>query len=144
MEQVKVQLQKIGNQASSTSIKRASGDIAPIRIEDTMATSQQSSPLLSRSGTSLKHGPIAVGPPAFANRGPYLVNLPDGKGARVAQRYPALFPHEPEDARITGTTRSLYRRLLALNLPGRVSSPSAVSASATEVAKSLSTGFKIA
>jgi hypothetical protein len=25
-------------------------------------------------------------------------------------------PIEPEDARITGTTRSLYRRLLALNL----------------------------
>jgi hypothetical protein len=29
----------------------------------------------------------------------------------------ALFPHESEDARITGATRSLYRRLLALNLP---------------------------
>jgi hypothetical protein len=28
-----------------------------------------------------------------------------------------LFPHEAEDARLTGATRSLYRRLLALNLP---------------------------
>jgi len=28
-----------------------------------------------------------------------------------------LFPHESEDARLTGSTRSLYRRLLALNLP---------------------------
>lgn len=27
-------------------------------------------------------------------------------------------PHEPEDARITGVTRSLHRRLLALNLRG--------------------------
>ncbi len=26
------------------------------------------------------------------------------------------FPHEPEDAHLTGATRSLYRRLLALNL----------------------------
>ena len=29
----------------------------------------------------------------------------------------SLFPHESEDARLTGETRSLYRRLLALNLP---------------------------
>jgi hypothetical protein len=28
-----------------------------------------------------------------------------------------LFPHESEDARLTGDTRSLFRRLLALNLP---------------------------
>lgn len=28
-----------------------------------------------------------------------------------------LFPHESEDARLTGSTRSLFRRLLALNLP---------------------------
>jgi len=27
-------------------------------------------------------------------------------------------PEEPEDARMTGVTRSLNRRLLALNLPG--------------------------
>ncbi len=30
----------------------------------------------------------------------------------------ARMPHEPEDARITGVTRSLTRRLLALNLSG--------------------------
>jgi hypothetical protein len=35
-----------------------------------------------------------------------------------------LFPHESEDARLTGETRSLYRRLLALNLP--IASESAV------------------
>lgn len=117
-----------------------------------MSTPQQSSSLL-RSGTSVAPGPVAIVPPApaFANRGsfvldprPYLVTGKDRKVARAAQRYPALFPHEPEDARITGTTRSLYRRLLALHLPGRSMSPSATSASAGEVAKSLSAGFRIA
>jgi hypothetical protein len=43
-----------------------------------------------------------------------------GVGVRTAAR-PAtplsLFPHESEDARLTGETRSLFRRLLALNLP---------------------------
>ncbi|HEY0161289.1 MAG TPA: hypothetical protein VGB69_01305 [Edaphobacter sp.] len=33
------------------------------------------------------------------------------------QRTLSLFPHESEDARLTGETRSLFRRLLALNLP---------------------------
>jgi hypothetical protein len=30
----------------------------------------------------------------------------------------ARMPHEPEDARLTGVTRSLARRLLALNITG--------------------------
>ena len=30
----------------------------------------------------------------------------------------ARLPQEPEDARLTGVTRSLNRRLLALNVPG--------------------------
>jgi len=40
-------------------------------------------------------------------------------GARAAAK--SLFvrlPHEPEDARMTGVTRSLNRRLLALNVNG--------------------------
>lgn len=37
-----------------------------------------------------------------------------------------LFPHEPEDARLTGATRSLFRRLLALNLPAGSQSISTV------------------
>lgn len=36
----------------------------------------------------------------------------------VEKRAITLFPHESEDARLTGSTRSLFRRLLALNLPG--------------------------
>ena len=107
----------------------------------------QTSPLLLQAGS-----PAEIVPAALANRGsftfdprPYLVTIQDRKTARAAQRYPALFPHEPEDARLTGTTRSLYRRLLALNLPGRMISPiAAASATANEVVKPLFGGFKIA
>jgi hypothetical protein len=49
---------------------------------------------------------------------PYLVLGQHRKSVISAQQYLTLFPHEAEDARLTGTTRSLYRRLLALNLPG--------------------------
>lgn len=49
---------------------------------------------------------------------PYLITGQKRKSATPAQQCLSLFPHEPEDARLTGSTRSLYRRLLALNLPG--------------------------
>lgn len=49
---------------------------------------------------------------------PYLVTTQKRKVTNAAQEFLALFPHESEDARLTGSTRSLYRRLLALNLPG--------------------------
>lgn len=48
---------------------------------------------------------------------PYLINGQKRKSAVSAQQCLSLFPHESEDARLTGCTRSLYRRLLALNLP---------------------------
>ncbi len=35
----------------------------------------------------------------------------------------AMLPSEPEDARLTGGTRSLTRRLLGLNLTGRIARP---------------------
>jgi len=75
---------------------------------------------------------VRFGPPASQeNRGvsatdrrPYLVTVPTRRSASVTRQtvtttrqFFALFPHESEDARITGATRSLYRRLLALNLP---------------------------
>jgi hypothetical protein len=79
-----------------------------------MATLQQNLPASFRSGS----------PAAHENRGafapdprPYLVTVPHRKPVKSTQQYLALFPHESEDARITGATRSLYRRLLALNLP---------------------------
>jgi hypothetical protein len=50
---------------------------------------------------------------------PYLINGLKRKSAisASAKECLSLFPHESEDARLTGCTRSLYRRLLALNLP---------------------------
>jgi hypothetical protein len=63
------------------------------------------------------------------DRRPYLVTVPPRRSALTARQtvattrqFFALFPHESEDARITGATRSLYRRLLALNLPRPVAS----------------------
>lgn len=49
---------------------------------------------------------------------PYLITSNKRSSAISAQQCVSLFPHESEDARLTGSTRSLYRRLLALNLPG--------------------------
>ena len=42
----------------------------------------------------------------------------EARAISVAKSRFAPLPQEPEDARITGVTRSLTRRLLALNLPG--------------------------
>ena len=86
-----------------------------------MAIFQQNLP------ASVRFGPPAApenrGIPA-TDRRPYLVTVPPRKPVTSAKRtvastshYLALFPHESEDARLTGATRSLYRRLLALNLP---------------------------
>jgi hypothetical protein len=86
-----------------------------------MAIFQQNLP------ASLRFGPPAApenrGIPA-TDRRPYLVTVPPRKPVTsvrrtvsTASQYLALFPHESEDARLTGATRSLYRRLLALNLP---------------------------
>ena len=75
---------------------------------------------------------VRLGPPGpqenrglpMTDRRPYLVTVPPRRSAAPARQtvattrqFFALFPHESEDARITGATRSLYRRLLALNLP---------------------------
>ena len=64
-----------------------------------------------RSGSSV--------PPAVGTRSPeprlYLLKV--RQIASLSKRPLQLFPHESEDARLTGETRSLYRRLLALNLP---------------------------
>lgn len=86
-----------------------------------MAIFQQNLP------ASLRFGPPGPqenrGIPA-TDRRPYLVTVPPRRPVTSTRRtvastsqYLALFPHESEDARLTGATRSLYRRLLALNLP---------------------------
>ena len=49
---------------------------------------------------------------------PSLVAGPEARAAALLKSRFARLPHEPEDARLTGVTRSLNRRLLALNLSG--------------------------
>ncbi len=47
-----------------------------------------------------------------------LIAGPEARALSLAKSRFARLPHEPEDARITGVTRSLNRRLMALNIPG--------------------------
>ena len=47
-----------------------------------------------------------------------LVAGPEARALSLAKSRFARLPQEPEDARITGVTRSLTRRLLALNISG--------------------------
>ncbi|HZY74352.1 MAG TPA: hypothetical protein VFE22_14690 [Edaphobacter sp.] len=79
--------------------------------------------ILQTSPASLRAGPPVI----HQHRGsltpqsrPYLVtgSKRTSSISISTQQCLSLFPHEPEDARLTGCTRSLYRRLLALNLPG--------------------------
>jgi len=53
-----------------------------------------------------------------------LIAGPEARALSLAKSRFARLPQEPEDARMTGVTRSLTRRLLALNVPGslRISS----------------------
>ena len=75
---------------------------------------------------------LRLGPPGTpenrsvpaTDRRPYLVTVPSRRTVAPTRQtvastrqFLALYPHESEDARLTGATRSLYRRLLALNLP---------------------------
>jgi hypothetical protein len=97
---------------------------------------------------------VRFGPPGpQENRGvpatdrrPYLVITPPRKTAvptrptvASTRQFLALFPHESEDARLTGATRSLYRRLLALNLPR----PSVRAETASEVREVTEVRFKM-
>jgi hypothetical protein len=60
---------------------------------------------------------------SFAERSPAPVRKPVSSVRNSASvlSFRKQSPLEPEDARITGATRSLYRRLLALNLRQPVS-----------------------
>ncbi len=49
---------------------------------------------------------------------PALVVGPEARAAALSKSRFARMPQEPEDARMTGVTRSLQRRLLALNIQG--------------------------
>ena len=52
---------------------------------------------------------------------PVLVAGPAARNAALLKSRFSRMPQEPEDARMTGVTRSLNRRLLALNLYGTLS-----------------------
>jgi hypothetical protein len=56
----------------------------------------------------------------FPEPRPYLIPSAVKRSGLQEKASLPLFPHESEDARLTGATRSLFRRLLALNLPGPV------------------------
>ena len=49
---------------------------------------------------------------------PVLVAGPEARAAALSKSRFARLPQEPEDARLTGATRSLARRLAALNVAG--------------------------
>jgi hypothetical protein len=85
-----------------------------------MAIFQQNLPASVRLGSP---APQEIRGVPATDRRPYLVTPPRRNATSTrptvasTSQYLALFPHESEDARLTGATRSLYRRLLALNLP---------------------------
>ena len=100
-----------------------------------MATLQHTSPASLRAGKSASRenrGSFAPDPR------PYLVTGQNRKSVISAQQYLTLFPHEAEDARLTGSTRSLFRRLLALNLPG---TPTRIAASSEYTAQVIEATF---
>lgn len=62
---------------------------------------------------------------ASQSRKPLMAG-PEARAAALAKSRFARLPQEPEDARMTGVTRSLSRRLLALNLYGSLLKPTAI------------------
>ena len=81
--------------------KSMSLDAAPASLRKPVSSSRFAHGLISRgqAGSALNAGAEA-------------------RAAALAKSRFTRLPHEPEDARITGVTRSLNRRLLALNLSG--------------------------
>ena len=79
-------------------------------------------PLLKNAVPSALRMPLEISRFAqnLANRSlrPTLVAGPEARASALSKSRFARLPHEPEDARLTGVTRSLNRRLLALNLSG--------------------------
>ena len=61
--------------------------------------------------------PSATSGTRYPEPRPYLIPSAVRRTGLQEKRTLPLFPHESEDARLTGETRSLFRRLLALNLP---------------------------
>jgi len=82
-----------------------------------MAILSKYPPASDKSGSSASranYGSVAVRPH------PYLVTAQRRRFGKAESRYLPLFPHESEDACLTGSTRSLYRRVLGLNIAGNL------------------------
>jgi hypothetical protein len=91
-----------------------------------MAILSKYPPASERTGSSASrtnYGSVAAHPH------PYLVTAQRRRLTKVESRYLPLFPHEPEDACLTGSTRSLYRRALGLNIAGDLGRMKATSVS---------------
>jgi hypothetical protein len=83
-----------------------------------MANLQTHTPASLRAATpSKRSNPSNVNATTEATR-PYLIAGRKGRTAAVNKAAFLALPKESEDARITGSTRSLDRRLLGLNLKG--------------------------
>lgn len=82
-----------------------------------MASLPKQVPSTVRTIDSATRNPMVMKAPV--NR-PYLVHPQIARTMQADRRFLALFPHESEDARLTGDTRSLHRRLLALNVSGTI------------------------
>jgi len=83
---------------------------------------------LSRYAARLSSAPVRqVAPELIVNKQEPEVDTlgPSGKfgPSSVGSVGFSMLPFEPEDARLTGGTRSLSRRLLGLNLAGRIARP---------------------
>jgi hypothetical protein len=97
-----------------------------------MALFQQNSPTSPRSAASTSRETRGI---VALDSHPYLITNQGRKSApstQATQRYLALFPYESEDARLTGATRSLNRRLLALNLPTAAAAAPQISVATVE------------
>lgn len=78
-----------------------------------MATLQSHIPASLRSDSKSRRA--NPGNPTSEDSRPYLIA---GRKGRTPSTAFLTLPKEPEDAKITGATRSLDRRLLALNIRG--------------------------
>jgi hypothetical protein len=74
--------------------------------------------MLSNSLPASLRSPIAVQSRSARPQKSTLTVGAEARAISMAKSGFSRLPQEPEDARLTGGTRSLNRRLLALNVPG--------------------------
>ena len=81
-----------------------------------MATLQPHSPSSLRAAAPSPRSNVAPANPLVEASRPYLIAGRKGRTPAINKTAFLALPKESEDARITGSTRSLDRRLLGLNL----------------------------